>query len=264
MGEQFIGDRSYPSDAARKRAVRALLARYEVNQVVDQEDDDLLLRDLLDRHPKAAEKIGPGVDHFRVVRTPRGPHKGPEVVRSDGTRIDFSYQKCLDSPSHRRRVLDSMRTEVVPQRDAYYEARKMSGTLVSDLTDTPLTPKETHVAYFRGTRFDDIGTAFAETAGGWEAFELSATTVSGLATFADRDLAARWHAYHREHATLALRGGVGEPAPLTRLTPARASRPAGHRGPGSRAHLTREPGPRPTTVARPSALKSCMKCTVLS
>ncbi|MFF1873194.1 DCL family protein [Kitasatospora herbaricolor] len=211
MGEQFIGDRSYPSDAARRRAVRALLARYEVNQVVDQEDDGLLLRDLLDRHPKAAEKIGPGVDHFRVVRTPRGPHKGPEAVRTDGTRIDFSYQKCLDSPSHRRRVLDAMRTEVVPQRDAYYEARKMSGTLVSDWSNVPLAPEETHVAYYRGMSFDTIGTAFADTAGGWEAFELTATTIRGLATFVDRALAGRWRAHHREHATLALRAASESP-----------------------------------------------------
>ncbi|UYQ66769.1 DCL family protein [Streptomyces peucetius] len=48
--------------------------------MVDQEEDDLLLRDLLDMHPKAAEKVGPGVAHFRVSRTPRGNHKGPEAV----------------------------------------------------------------------------------------------------------------------------------------------------------------------------------------
>ncbi|MFB6947358.1 hypothetical protein ACFWGL_41160 [Streptomyces sp. NPDC060286] len=26
-------------------------------------------------HPKAAERVGPGVAHFRVTRTPRGNHK---------------------------------------------------------------------------------------------------------------------------------------------------------------------------------------------
>ncbi|WP_319020259.1 DUF3223 domain-containing protein [Streptomyces peucetius] len=80
MPEAAIGERRYPTKAAREEAVRDILCRHSVGAVVDQEEDDLLLRDLLDMHPKAAEKVGPGVAHFRVSRTPRGNHKGPEAV----------------------------------------------------------------------------------------------------------------------------------------------------------------------------------------
>ncbi|EFK97994.1 conserved hypothetical protein [Streptomyces sp. SPB78] len=171
---------------------------------IDREDDDLLLRDLLDMHPDAAEKVGPGVDRFRIIPTPRGHHKGPEAVQVDGSKVAFSYKKCLAPPTHRQRVLASMRTEVQPQVNAYYESRKASNTLVSDESGQPLATDATHVAYFRGPRFHDIATEFVQAAGGFDAVDLTAETARGLALFTDRPLAERWHAHHQEHAVLGL------------------------------------------------------------
>ncbi|MEV5989350.1 DUF3223 domain-containing protein [Streptomyces sp. NPDC052051] len=122
--EVWIGSRRYATKKARQEAVQAILGRYGLGQVVDQEDDDLLLRDLLDMHPDAAEKVGPGVDRFRVIATPRGHHKGPEAILVDGSKVAFSYQKCLDAPTHRQRVLAAMRTEIQPQVNTYGDARR--------------------------------------------------------------------------------------------------------------------------------------------
>ncbi|MFH8371376.1 DUF3223 domain-containing protein [Streptomyces sp. NPDC018031] len=178
--------------------MQAILGRYGLGKVVDQEDDDLLLRDLLDMHPDAAEKIGPGVDRFRVIATPRGHHKGPEAVLVDGSKVAFSYQKCLDAPTHRQRVLAAMRTEIQPQVNTYYESRKASHTLVSDESGQPLAPADVHVS------FHDIAMEFIQAADGFDAVDLTAETARGLALFTDRTLAERWHAHHQEHAVLGL------------------------------------------------------------
>lgn len=202
--EVWIGSRRYATKKARQQAVQAILGRYGFGQVVDQEDDDLLLRDLLDMHPDAADKVGPGVDRFRIIPTPRGHHKGPEAVLVDGTKVAFSYQKCLDAPTQRQRVLDAMRTEVQPQVNAYFESRKAAHTLVSDESGQELSPAGAHVAYFQGPRFHDIALEFVEAVGGFDAIDLDSETARGLALFTDRALAERWHEHHREHAVLGL------------------------------------------------------------
>ncbi|MFF3208419.1 DUF3223 domain-containing protein [Streptomyces sp. NPDC002962] len=202
--EVWIGSRRYATKKARQEAVQAVLGRYDLGQVVDQEDDDLLLRDLLDMHPDAAEKVGPGVDRFRIIPTPRGHHKGPEAIRIDGSKVAFSYQKCLEAPTHRQRVLDAMRTEIQPQVNTYYESRKASNTLVSGEGGQLLAPDDTHVSYFRGPRFHDIAMEFIQATGGFDAVDLTSETARGLALFTDRTLAERWHDHHREHAVLGL------------------------------------------------------------
>ncbi|MEU9594375.1 DUF3223 domain-containing protein [Streptomyces sp. NPDC048193] len=200
----WIGPRSYATKKARQEAVQAILGRYGLGKVVDQEDDDLLLRDLLDMHPDAAGKVGPGVEHFRVIATPRGHHKGPEAVLVDGSKVAFSYQKCLDAPTHPQRVKAAMRTEIQAQVNTYYEARKVSHTLVSDESGQELAPADVHVSYFQGPRFHDIAMDFVRAAGGFDAIDLTAETERGLALFTDRALADRWHAHHQEHAVLGL------------------------------------------------------------
>ncbi|WP_239590529.1 DCL family protein [Streptomyces aureoverticillatus] len=202
--EVWIGSRRYASKKARQEAVQAILGRYGLGQDVDQEDDDLLLRDLLDMHPDAADKVGPGVDRFRVIATPRGHHKGPEAVLVDGSKVAFSYMKCLDAPTHRQRVLAAMRTEIQPQVNTYFESRKAAHTLVSDESGQDLAPADVHVSYFQGPRFHDIALEFVQAAGGFDAIDLTAETARGLALFTDRALAERWHDHHQEHAVLGL------------------------------------------------------------
>ncbi|MET8677082.1 DUF3223 domain-containing protein [Streptomyces sp. NPDC004647] len=204
MPEAVIGTRRYPTKAAREEAVRDILRRYNAGAVVDQEEDDLLLRDLLDMHPKAAEKVGPGVAHFRVIKTPRGNHKGPEAVHINGDRVAFSYKDCLKPPTHPQRVVRAMRTEVQPQVNTYFESRRAANTLVSDESGIPLASDDIDVSYYRGPRFHDIATQFVDEAGGWEVFQLTSNTERGLAVFDDPELAARWHAHHQEHAVLGL------------------------------------------------------------
>lgn len=201
----WIGDRKYPSRGARREAVREVLYRIPIGSTVENDDDDALLRDLLDMHPEAEQKIGPGVASFRIGRAKRGKSPGFEVVRTDGTVLDFSYQACLDHPNLRAQVLNAMSAEVEEGKSVYFNARKDDGTLVSDLSGARLATNRTYVGYFPGPSFVKIATDFATVVGGWAEIQLTDSSVPGIARFTDRELAKRWRDYHNEHAVLGLR-----------------------------------------------------------
>jgi hypothetical protein len=204
VAEFWIGHRRYRTKGEAKEAVREVLYRYNVGSIVDQDDDHSLLLDLLDMHHEADDKIGPGVEAFAIAPPQRGPYPGFEVIRTDGSRIDFSYQTCLKPPTYRQQVMNVMRDEIKSTINAYFESRKTVGSLVSDQSGTPLDSSNTAVSYFQGPSFVDIAEEFAETVGGWEAIELTPSTEPGLGKLKDRGLAERWYNHHQEHAVLGL------------------------------------------------------------
>jgi Protein of unknown function (DUF3223) len=75
----------------------AMLNRYSVGAYVSDADAKDLMA-LLKRHNERDEKIGPGIDHFEVDAAPDG-HTGKcfWIVRTDSSRIDFSYKHCLQA-----------------------------------------------------------------------------------------------------------------------------------------------------------------------
>ncbi|MFD5735756.1 DCL family protein [Streptomyces sioyaensis] len=204
MPEFWIGKRRYPTKGAATEAVRTVLYRYQVGETVDQEEDHLLLVDLLDMHHEAKDKIGPGIEAFAVVPPQRGPYPGFEVVRTDGTRIDFSYQTCLKPPTVRQQVLNVMRDEVKGQINSYFEERKEANSLVSDQSGKQLDSTNTAVSYFQGPAFVDIAEEFAAMVGGWAAIAMTPSTEPGLGRIADRALAEQWKDHHRERSVLGL------------------------------------------------------------
>ncbi|MFR0367567.1 DUF3223 domain-containing protein [Streptomyces sp. MCC20] len=204
MPKFWIGSREYPSKKAAQEAVRDVLYGYSVGSIVDKEEDHLLLLDLLDLHEEADAKIGVGVEAFAIAPPLKGPYPGFEVIRTDGTRIDFSYLACLKPPSYRQQVLAAMRVEAEVNATAYLTSRAEANTLVSDESGKTLDITDTHVSYYRGPSFVDLAEAFAADAGGWDAIELTTSSNPGRGQFADRQLAERWREYHQEHAVLAL------------------------------------------------------------
>lgn len=204
MPKFSIGHRTYRTKGEAGDAVRAIRDRYDVGATVDQLDDQKLLRDLIDLHKEASEKIGCGIHSFVIDRPLRGQHSGFKIVRTDGSEIDFSYLSCLSPPNHRQQVLAAMRGEVADAVSAYFAMRAATNTLTSDLSGTDLDANDPHVSYYRGPAFVEIGTRFATAAGGWDAIELNSAAAAGYAKFKDRDLAERWRVHHKEHAVFGL------------------------------------------------------------
>lgn len=204
MAEFWIGPRRYPSKEAARDAVRDVRDRYAIGETIDQFEDQELLRDLLDLHTEADDKIGCGVEAFVIDQPLVGRHSGFKIIRIDGTEIDFSFNKCLTPPTYRQQVLSAMRYEVNDTTTDYFTSRVVVGSLHSDLSGTPLDTDNAHVSHFQGPAFVDIATEFADEVNGWAAIELTPSTAAGLGRFTDRALAQRWHDHHKERAVLGL------------------------------------------------------------
>ncbi|MGC4966293.1 DCL family protein [Streptomyces globisporus] len=159
-----------------------------------------MLRDLIELHPDAAEKIGCGIDAFVIDRPMLGKHSGFKMVRTDGMEIDFSFLTCLSPPNHRQQVLAAMRGEVLNTVSSYFASRAATNTLTSDMSGTPLDENDPHVSYFQGPSFLEIATQFADHNGGWDSVELNSASEAGYAKFKDREMAGRWHEHHQERA----------------------------------------------------------------
>lgn len=74
----------------------AMLNRYGIGQQVNADDHNDLLA-LIERHDERDEKVGRGIAAFEVNRAPDPEHPNNcfWIVRTDGSRIDFSFPHCL-------------------------------------------------------------------------------------------------------------------------------------------------------------------------
>lgn len=77
----------------------AMLKRYEIGERVSTEDAADLSA-LLDRHDELQEKVGTGIAGFEVNTPPKDVPQFSKrcfwVIRSDGSKIDFSIGHCLE------------------------------------------------------------------------------------------------------------------------------------------------------------------------
>ena len=90
-----------PKTEQRARA-SSILAAHDPGAAVVGADFDFLSA-LLRRYPRAAEKIGPGIRKIRVraVAARSGPGKCFEAECIDGSRVEFSFLKCLNARTRR-------------------------------------------------------------------------------------------------------------------------------------------------------------------
>jgi Protein of unknown function (DUF3223) len=91
-----LGARFYDMVGDANAFYSGMLNRYSVGKVISQADA-VELNALLQRHDELDEKVGCGIAHFEVAAAPDGhPGKCFWVVRTDGSRIDFSIKHCLE------------------------------------------------------------------------------------------------------------------------------------------------------------------------
>ena len=158
------------------------------------------VRDLLDRHPQAVSKIGPGVHAIRIAVNLPYRTKGFWVEREDGTVTDFSYLECLKPESQATKFRKACRTAVVEQ------VRQAGANIPPrcPITDEPLGPGNAHVDHAPPWTFEALVRAYVNLRGiDVEAVDLNAD-VDGdvIQRFADQAIADDFAAFHAEYATL--------------------------------------------------------------
>lgn len=84
---------NFSNQASALKFFQLMLNRYIPGERVS-EDDSLHLAALLKRHAEYRAKVGCGVDHFEVMAADFNTQCFC-VVRTDGTRDDFSYPHCV-------------------------------------------------------------------------------------------------------------------------------------------------------------------------
>lgn len=92
-----LATRDFAAKKDAKAYFRAMLNRYKPGDRVN-DDDGKDLASLLTRHPRAGEKIGPGIDHFEVMSADYNTQCF-WAVRTDETMERFSYQTCIGAES---------------------------------------------------------------------------------------------------------------------------------------------------------------------
>lgn len=158
---------------------------------------------LLDRHPSKTEKVGPGIARFYIAPDGYGFRNNCFwIERTDGTCVRFSYPCCLagKSSSHKSRVLLALRAEIQEQIVSFRKENAAIKTCA--ISGKPLGLEPTHVDHAPPRTFKQISEEFLLEYG--SPVETIAVADSVPMRLADRELAAAWHWWHNERATLRL------------------------------------------------------------
>jgi len=98
-----LATRSFDKVGDAKAFFTAMLKRYEIGKRVSSEDVADLSA-LLDRHDELEEKVGTGIAGFEVNIPPKDVPQFSKrcfwVIRSDGSKIDFSIGHCLEPKTY--------------------------------------------------------------------------------------------------------------------------------------------------------------------
>lgn len=88
-----IGSRHFTRQGDALNFFKDMLGRYAIGSVVlphDAQD----LSNLLLRHVHHQEKVGNGIDYFKVSEDMYGG-RCFWIVRKDGSEVDFTYRRCV-------------------------------------------------------------------------------------------------------------------------------------------------------------------------
>ena len=88
-----IGDQTFRTQTEANTFIQELLNAQPLKAAIPEPHHSFLCS-LISRHPRATEKVGPGVQHFTVEFAVHGT-RCFYLTRVDDTKTDFSYFKCV-------------------------------------------------------------------------------------------------------------------------------------------------------------------------
>jgi hypothetical protein len=205
----------WPTRAAAEKHFQSILhdPRYRPNDPITDPEQDAQLRELVEMHPDADEKIGIGIDYFFIGLTSDGDRfnvrsgaTGIWIRRIDGSPTDFSYLTAIYKHGRKQSVKDALRLAVDDRRMDYREQRFTDGTATSDVSGSLLTSRDQAGVVYVAPTWEQLTFRFAESEGGWDAIGVHSGRgeVRVGAELADPQVEDRWLAFHAKHARLAL------------------------------------------------------------
>jgi hypothetical protein len=165
-------------------------------------DDRELAQKVIAMHPRAPEKIGPGIDLLVIRENSFGRGHELHIIRTDGSEVDVSYRRALaprTAAAGRADLLAALRQEVAEQIVRFKRDRLEHGTVCA-VSGVALDRENAHVDHVPPWTFTALASAWLA---GRPAPELESTDTPGR-QLADRSLAADWQRFHRWSARLRL------------------------------------------------------------
>jgi len=201
-----IDGMAFDTNAAFKVYVQGILADLPQGVVIEEPQHSFLCQ-LVRRHSEAADKIGLGIKHFKVLTNTNygGKNRCFYLFRTDGTHTDFSYQKCIATPTPWQEYLDALRSTIMDQLVAEREKAFGAGEeILCPIKKIMVTRSVTYIDHTIPDTFAALVERFNDEE--WIHEETPPQTGGGDHScgrrLVDKGLEERWKYYHKVNAKL--------------------------------------------------------------
>ena len=196
-----VANESFKTKTALEEKIRAILWSYKVGDKLNNYDF-VFIRGLLDRHPRAAEKIGPGVVGMVIHDNGMGT-QGFSSVWVDGTIQSFSYKACTSPSTKWTKFSNAARNEIHDQTHAFkVETFRVTSQIVCPVHGISVTWDLCEIDHQPPDTFDTIIKVFLAHRNLQHTDVVLVKISMGACNFGDRVLATEWHSFHRAKAKL--------------------------------------------------------------
>lgn len=202
-----IGENKFSSKKDALEFYKGILNSYEIGESLNSSDFDNLFC-LLEIHPRKKEKIGCGIDHFRVGIA-KFNTKSFELVRIDGTFEFLSYTKRINKPkdeftNFRIACRQAIQTDLTNIKQDYFKQNSKKGKVKCQETGEFLSYEELNVDHRQPNTFSVIVDRFIEVKK-LNLNEIEYLEINGGPNeIAKKSLQAEFREYHKEKANLRL------------------------------------------------------------
>lgn len=200
-----IGENKFSSKKEALQFYRTILGYYDNNEKLNSSDFDNVYS-LLETHPKKNEKIGCGIEYFRVGIAKYNT-KCFELVRTDGTTDFFSFTKRINKPKNSfSKFTDACRQSIQVDlrnvKQKYFADNSMDGKVKCQETGELLTYEELNIDHRQPNTFSVIVDRFIEVKG-LDIDEIKYLRISGSPNeLSDKTLKKEFSEYHKQKANL--------------------------------------------------------------
>jgi hypothetical protein len=188
---------------------KSMLARYRNGENANDEDARFL-RNLLERHPEAHQKIGCGTKRFFRDRTDQGTDCF-WLERNDGIKTEFSYVSCVNAKGNSlyQEFAEACRQAVQPYLDAAKKAHfekhgDADGKVPCEVTGELVAIYESHLDHKKPMTFQVIVATFIAARKIEIRPDMLSTSQDAqfVTTFVDKELERDFRNYHSSVAVL--------------------------------------------------------------
>lgn len=199
MAKYEVGEYAFEKKGAVSELLSAALKKYEPGEKVTDPFVSGLLTALVREHPEAAEKIGPGIEHWvvcsnsdRQYRT-RG-FRAKQIGREGLVR--FKYTDVLSPPTRHTLFAEALTREAIDITQQLRTDAFSAGPVKCAYTGEEITEKTDAAAVHRNPSRAELHRQFLASEG---LTEESVELLAHPARLEDRELAEKWRRFQTSH-----------------------------------------------------------------